>query len=272
MTYKKKWILLSLLAFFCLSQLTLPSVKATENKWVNSSAIKKIKKSGVLRIGVKQDVPNFGYYSPNSGQYEGMEVDIARKIAKSLKVKPVFTAVTAQTREALLDNGQLDIIIATYTITPERQASYSFSKPYYRDEIGFLVNTSHKVASIKDLNHATIGVAQGSTTKAAIEEYARNKKLTFKFVQLGSYPELAISLYAKRIKAFSVDKSILTGYVSKQSQILSDGFNQQSYGIASSKTNQNLTKYINELITKWSTDGSLKKIYRKYHLKPAKAE
>ena len=132
--------------------------------------VQKIKDAGVLKVGVKQDVPNFGYYSAQSRTYEGMEIDIARKIAKAMKVKVDFTAVTPQTREAMMDNGQLDIVIATYSITPERQASYSFTDPYYVDELGFLVNKAKGYSSIKDLNDKTIGVSQGSTAKAALEE------------------------------------------------------------------------------------------------------
>lgn len=259
------------MAFFVLT-FSQAKVHADLSHLSNTKAIKDVKKSGVLRVGVKQDVPNFGYYSADSKSYEGMEVDIARKIAASLKVKPEFTAVTAQTREALLDNGQLDMIIATYTITPERQKNYSFSKPYYLDEVGFLVNKDSHITSIKDLDGKVIGVAQGSTTKTAIEAYGKEHGLNFSFTQLGSYPELAISLYSKRIAAFSVDKSILTGYTSKKTKILTDGFNQQAYGIASKKDKHDLTRYINSLINQWSKDGTLDKIYRTHHLKPAKAK
>lgn len=249
MTFKQK---LTLLFAFCLLLLgaTSTTSHASEQTLLNSAAVKKIKKSGVLKVGVKQDVPNFGYYSAKTKSYEGMEIDIARKIAKSLNVKPVFTAVTAQTREAVMDNGQVDMVIATYSITPERQKSYAFSNAYYTDEIGFLVQRKNKISTVKDLNHKTIGVAQGSTTKAAIEEYAKAHNLSFNFVQLGSYPELAISLYANRIQAFSVDKSILTGYRSSKSKILIEGFNTQSYGIASKKSNQQFISYVNTLISK----------------------
>ncbi len=267
---KKKIFLVFLASFFLLLSLLFTGKSVSADN--TSEQIKKIKEAGVLKVGVKQDVPNFGYYSAESNSYEGMEIDIARKIAKSLGVKIEFTAVTAQTREAVMDNGQVDIVIATYTITPERQASYNFSNPYYTDQIGFLVNKSSGINSIKDLNGLTIGVAQGSTTKVAIEKYAKDNNLHFNFVQLGSYPELAISLYAKRIDAFSVDKSILSGYRSKKAKILNEGFNTQSYGIAAKKSNTEITHYINGLLSKWSTDGSLKKIYNKYNLTPAKAE
>ncbi|WP_419580125.1 transporter substrate-binding domain-containing protein, partial [Streptococcus suis] len=57
----------------------------------------------MLRVGVKQDVPNFGYKNPDTGEFEGMEIDIARKIADELGVDIEFTPVTAQTRGPLLD-------------------------------------------------------------------------------------------------------------------------------------------------------------------------
>ena len=96
--------------------------------------------------------------------------------------------------------------------------------------------------------------------------------MLFRSVQLGSFPELAVSLYAHRVDAFSVDKSILSGYESKKTKTLKEGFKTQEYGIASSKSNQELIDYTNDLIAKWQKDGSLQKLYDKYHLKPAKAE
>lgn len=268
MTLKRFLKYCGLTALCCLSLLYLTPAKADTN---TSAQVQKIKKAGVLKVGVKQDVPNFGYYSAKKGDYEGMEIDIARKIAKAIGVKPQFTPVTAQTREAVIDNGQVDLVIGTYTITPERQKSYSFSNPYYTDEVGFLVSKAGNIKSIKDLNGKTIGVAQGSTTKMLIEEYGKAHDLAFNFVQLGSYPELAISLYAKRIQAFSVDKSILSGYRSAKTKILSQGFNTQDYGIATKKSNTQLTDYINDLLGQWKTDGSLQAIYDDYDLKPAKA-
>lgn len=105
-----------------------------------------------------------------------------------------------------------------------------------------------------------------------MQEYASAHNLKFNYVQLGSYPELAVSLYAHRVDAFSVDKSILSGYESKKTKILNEGFKTQDYGIASSKSNQELIDYTNDLIAKWQKDGSLQKLYDKYNLKPAKAE
>ena len=264
---------ISAIAFVAVLLWNTKSSQADESsKLLNNATIQKIVKKGTLNVGVKQDVPNFGYYSAKTNTYQGMEIDLAKKIAKELKVKVNFTAVTPQTREALMDNGTIDMLIATYTITDERKASYAISNPYYYDQIGFLVLKDSGINKISDLNGKTIGVSQGASTKAALQEYASANNLKFNYVQLGSFPELAVSLYAHRVDAFSVDKSILSGYESKKTKTLKEGFKTQEYGIASSKSNQELIDYTNDLIAKWQKDGSLQKLYDKYHLKPAKAE
>ena len=275
MIFKKilRYLTVASLAILTIFLITSHKTKAEDtSKLLDSKAVQKIVKRGTLNVGVKQDVPNFGYYSAKTNTYEGMEVDLAKKIADELKVKVNYIPVTTQTREPLMDNGTIDLLIAPYTINDERKASYAISTPYYYDQIGFLVLKDSGINKISDLNGKTIGVSQGSSAKAAVEEYASANNLKFDYVQLGSYPELAVSLYAYRIDAFAGDKSILSGYESDKTKILDEGFKTQEYGIASSKSNQELIDYTNDLIAKWQKDGSLQKLYDKYHLKPAKAE
>ena len=275
MIFKKilRYLTVACLAIVTIFLITSHKTKAEDtSKLLDSKAVQKIVKRGTLNVGVKQDVPNFGYYSAKTNSYEGMEVDLAKKIAKELKVKVNYIPVTTQTREPLMDNGTIDLLIATYTINDERKASYAISNPYYYDQIGFLVQTKSGYKKLSDLNGKTIGVSQGSSAKAAVEEYASANNLKFNYVQLGSYPELAVSRYAYRIDAFAGDKSILSGYESDKTKILDEGFKTQEYGIASSKSNQELIDYTNDLLAKWQKDGSLQKLYDKYHLKPAKAE
>ena len=275
MIFKKilRYLTVACLAIVTIFLISSHKTKAEDtSKLLDSKAVQKIVKRGTLNVGVKQDVPNFGYYSAKTNSYEGMEVDLAKKIAKELKVKVNYIPVTTQTREPLMDNGTIDLLIATYTINDERKASYAISNPYYYDQIGFLVQTKSGYEKLSDLNGKTIGVSQGSSAKAAVEEYASANNLKFDYVQLGSYPELAVSLYAYRIDAFAGDKSILSGYESDKTKILDEGFKTQEYGIASSKSNQELIDYTNDLLAKWQKDGSLQKLYDKYHLKPAKAE
>lgn len=222
-----------------------------------------------LVVGVKQDVPNFGYKDPKTGTYSGIETDLAKMVADELKVKIRYVPVTAQTRGPLLDNEQVDMDIATFTITDERKKLYNFTSPYYTDASGFLVNKSAKIKKIENLNGKTIGVAQGSITQRLITELGKKKGLKFKFIELGSYPELITSLHAHRIDAFSVDRSILSGYTSKRTALLDDSFKPSDYGIVTKKSNTELNDYLDNLVTKWSKDGSLQKLYDRYKLKPS---
>lgn len=233
------------------------------------TSVADIQKRGELIVGVKQDVPNFGYKDPKTGTYSGIEADLAKLIADELKVNVHYVPVTAQTRGPLLDNEQVDMNIATFTITDQRKKLYNFTSPYYTDASGFLVNKSAKIKNIKELNGKTIGVSQGSITQKLLTELGQKEGLTFKFVELGSYPELITSLHAHRIDAFSVDRSILSGYLSKRTEMLDDSFKPADYGIVTKKSNTEFSHYLDQLITKWSADGQLQTLYDRYNLKPS---
>ncbi|HEM3638326.1 TPA: transporter substrate-binding domain-containing protein [Streptococcus suis] len=240
----------------------------TPTELSNSDQVQAIIERGVLRVGVKQDVPNFGYKNPDTNKFEGMEIDIARKIADELGVDIEFTPVTAQTRGPLLDNGQVDMVIATFTITDERKLLYNFTTPYYTDAVGFLVNKDSGINDIEALDGKNIGVAQGSNTRTLISELADKYGLKVNYTELGSYPELSVSLRAHRIDAFSVDQSILSGYVSSKSQLIDYSFSASNYGIATKLSNTELNDYLNSLIEEWKGDGSLQDIYDANGLQP----
>ncbi len=240
----------------------------TPTELSNSDQVQAIIERGVLRVGVKQDVPNFGYKNPDSGEFEGLEIDIARKIADELGVDIEFTPVTAQTRGPLLDNGQVDLVIATFTITEERKLLYNFTTPYYTDAVGFLVNKDSGIKTFTDLNGKTIGVAQGSITRTLVSELADKYGIAVNFAELGSYPELSVSLRAHRTDAFSVDQSILSGYIGSKSELMDFSFSASDYGIVTKLSNKDLNNYLNSLVEKWTSDGSLQAFYDANGLEP----
>ena len=232
--------------------------------------IQAIKDRGVLKVGVKVDVPKYGYKNPKTGQIEGFEIDLSKAIAKKIlgdESKVEFQGVTAKTRGPLLDNGEIDMVAATFTITEERKKSYNFSDAYMKDGIGLLVKKSLGAASLKDLNGKTIGVAQSSTTKAALDEEAKKQGISLKFSELGGYPELKAALDSGRIDCFAVDAAILNGYVDDSTVILDDRYNPQEYGIASKKDNTELAKVINEVINEMKSSGEIDKLIKKWEIK-----
>jgi len=250
--------------------LTLTLAGCSSKKNSASDEIQKIKDRGTLKVGVKVDVPKFGYKDPGTGKVDGFEIDIAKAIAKKIlgdENKVEFQAVTAKTRGPLLDSGEIEMVAATFTITEERKKSYNFSQPYFTDGVGLLVKKSSGFTSFKDLDGKTIGVAQSATTKKALQAEADKLGLKVKFAEYASYPEIKTALTSGRVDCFSVDGAILMGYLDDNTTLLSDKFSPQEYGIASKKSNTALAKVINDTIAELEKSGDLQKLMEKWGLK-----
>jgi len=233
------------------------------------AGVQAIKDAGKLRVGVKADVPNFGLQDAATGEFEGLEIDLAYALAERIgltKDDVEFEAVTAKTRGPLLDNGQLDVVIATFTIKPERLEQWNFSNPYYQDEVGLLVKKSSGIEGLADLDGKTIGVAQGATSRDAVQAEADKLGIKVNFLEFATYPEINAALESGRVDAFSVDKSILSGYVTDDSVILPDGFSPQDYGIASKLGTDDLRDFINEMLAEMESNGEMAALLEKWGL------
>jgi putative glutamine transport system substrate-binding protein len=232
--------------------------------------IKAIQDRGALKVGVKVDVPKFGFKDPKTGQIDGFEIDLTKALAKKIlgdENKFEAQGVTAKTRGPLLDNGEVDLVIATFTITEERKQSYNFSDPYFTDGVALMVKKDSGITDLKGLADKTIGVAQSATSKKAIQEAADKQGIKVKFLEFGTYPEIKTALDSGRIDCFSVDGAILYGYLDDSTVILNDRFAPQEYGVASKKANEGLAKLVNDTISDMKKSGELDKLLQKWGLK-----
>ena len=223
----------------------------------------------VLRVGTKIDVPGFGFQNPETGNIEGMEVDIARELAKRIKGSPdalKVTGVNVTTRGAMLDNGTLDATLATFTITEARKKSYNFSRPYYIDHIGVLVKKSSGIVDLKDLDGKTVGVALSATTRDKLTAAGDEIGIHMNFAEYSTYPEIKIALVTGRVDAFSVDRSILNGYVDDSTMLLDAQFAPQEYGVATKKSNTELADQVDAAIGAMADDGTLTALQERWGL------
>ena len=234
-----------------------------------SEDVQKIVDAGVLKVGCKADVPKFSLQNTKTEEYEGFEDDLAYEIAGEIfgctaeeakeKDLVAFQSVTAKTRGPLLENGEIDLVIATFTITEERKETYNFSTPYFTDAVGLLVNKNSGIESIEDLDGKIIGVAQSSTTKDSFKAYVEENDLKVdpEFQEFDGYPALAQALATNQIDCFSVDRAILSGYVNDNNMILEDRFAEQEYGVASAKENTGLAELVDTKVTALLEDGTI---------------
>lgn len=222
-----------------------------------------------IKIGCKNDVPNFGLMNIDTREYEGFEIDVATEIAKRVfgeDVQIELEAVTAKTRGPLLETGELDMVAATFTITDERKETYNFTQPYYIDHVKLMVKKSSGIEDFKGLDGKVIGVSQSATTKQSLQQAADEAGITLKFSEFSSYPEIRAALDSGRVDCFSVDGSILSGYLNDTLMLLPDEFSPQEYGIAIAKRNTKLAKKADEAISEMRADGALDELMEKWGL------
>ena len=229
---------------------------------------------GVLKVGVKNAVQGFSFQDTLTGEYKGLEDSLAEMIAEYLGVDVEFTTVTAATRGELLDSGDIDAVLATFTITDERKKSWDFSTPYYTDHVSVLVEDSSGIKGLADLKDKVVGVSSGSTsarelTRAMVEagviDGANFDADTFNadiwkdgisFRQYDDYPAISTALSAGEVQGFCVDKSILAIYKTDGRSYIDAEFAPQEYGIATKK-GSDFSTVCDELVTGWLADGTI---------------
>ena len=239
-----------------------------------SADVQAIIDRGVLKVGVKNAVKGFSFQDTLTGEYTGLEDSLAEMIAEHLGVDVEFTTVTAATRGELLDSGDIDCVLATFTITEERRKSWDFSTPYYTDYVSVLVEDSSGIKALADLKDKVVGVSSGSTSaRALVQEMIDEGVITgegfnadtfnadtwkdgISFRQYDDYPAISTALSAGEVNGFCVDKSILAIYKTEGRSYIDAEFSPQEYGVATKK-GSGFSAVCDELVTGWLSDGTI---------------
>jgi putative glutamine transport system substrate-binding protein len=178
---------------------------------VKNDTYKRIMKTDRMNWGVKGDTKLMGLMNIKTGKLEGFDVEMAKEITKRVNpdAKVVYTQITSGTRVPMLINGNIDAIIATMSVTPDRQKVVDFSQPYFNAGQSILVKKSSKYHNVKELNtpKARVLAVQGSTSIDEIKEFAPKAKV----VGLQDYATALTALKAGQGDALTTDNGILYG-------------------------------------------------------------
>ncbi|MCH5267653.1 MAG: transporter substrate-binding domain-containing protein [Lachnospiraceae bacterium] len=233
-----------------------------------------------LRVGVRSDVINFGYFNESTGKYYGMEIDLAQELAQRLGFNKVeFVPVDPYDREQKLENGEIDCLIACYTITPERQERFDISSPYYIDSTVIMVENSSMIDDVKQLLGKKIGVMENSSTareitaalfeQGIVTDYTEDSFHVAEysggvtFCEMASYDELIAALEEGSIDAVSTDECILQQYKTEEQSYVDIDISEHLYGVASNKDSA-LTNSVEDAVQGICTDGSMKILIDKW--------
>jgi glutamate transport system substrate-binding protein len=222
-----------------------------------------IQEKGEIVIGVKYDVPPFGFNNPSSGKVEGFDVDLGQAVADKLGVKPKYLEAISDNRIPFLQDGTADLILSTMTINEERVGQIEFSDPYYIAKGRILVKKDNSdITGVDSLAGKNVCTALGSTYEATLKEQAPDAKLKL----VDSYSECLESLQNGSVDAISTDDVILTGMIIQDDslKLVGDELSQEPYGAGIKKGNTELQEFVNGVFSEYKEDGRYAETYEKW--------
>ena len=218
-----------------------------------------IQEAGEINLGVKFDVPPFGFNNPQSGEVEGFDVDLGKYIAARLGVEPVFREANSDNRIPLLVDGTIDLILSTMTITQERDLEIDYSEPYYVANGDVLVPEGSDIASLEDLAGNTVCTAIGSTYQSTIKEEVPDADLRL----VDGYSECLELIQTDAVDAVSTDNVILTGMVIQDDtlQLLDLDYTEEPYGVGIPDGDTEMKEFVDESVAQFIEDGTWQETY-----------
>src|ERR687898_594355 len=222
----------------------------------------KIQQAGEVTIGVKFDVPPFGFKNPQTNEVEGFDVDMGTFISEELGVEPKFIEAISDNRIPFLERGTVDLILSTMTINAERDLEIDFSEPYYIAQGRILVPKGSDIKGLEDLGGTSVCTALGSTYEETIRTEAPDADLKL----VDTYSECLELLQNKAIDAISTDDVILTGMIIQDDslEMVGDRLTVEPYGVGIKEGDKQLKQFVDGVLRKVEQDGRWEETYQKW--------
>ncbi|WP_049558274.1 glutamate ABC transporter substrate-binding protein [Nonomuraea sp. SBT364] len=209
-----------------------------------------------LVVAVKSDQPGLAVRT-GAGRFEGFDVDVAAYVAARLGKKVTFVETTSEGREAKLRDGEADMVVATYSISPERQGQVTFAGPYYVSHQDILVRAGYRrIRDVRDLEGRRLCQAQGSISTSRIVD---GRQIAAELVPARTYGECVDLLKAGAVEAVSTGDLILAGFAARERgafAIVNAPFTDERYGIALPLGDVEACEQVNRAITDMYQDGT----------------
>ncbi len=221
---------------------------------------------GIIKVGINTDSKPFGFFD-DKWEIKGYDADLARYIAQYILKSPnavEFHPVTPANRMLKVSTGEVDMVIATMTITPQRLEIIDFSVPYDIAGQALLVRSDSKITSIADLAGQNVGVVFGTTA----EKNMLNLAPTANIIGFRNYRTAYQALKDKKIDALTSDDTILSRFVyeDKSVKLLPKRYTNEPYGVAlkKSKSTKRLKENIDFAIQDMQRKNVILRLRRKW--------
>jgi glutamate transport system substrate-binding protein len=227
----------------------------------DGTRMKELAESGEVTIGVKYDQPGIGFKGAADDAPKGFDVEMAKILAGTLGIAPediTWKETISDNREPFLDEGEVDLVLASYSITPERRAIVGQAGPYYVTGQQLLVKSDSDIDSLDDVKGTEVCSVTGSTSLDNIEAEGAKPR------GFDTYSECVDQVLSGAVDAMTTDGAILLGYAAEdpdQLEVVGAPFSEERYGIGYSKDHPEMCQWITDTIKKAEDDGSWAKAF-----------
>ncbi|HEY3527779.1 MAG TPA: glutamate ABC transporter substrate-binding protein [Nocardioides sp.] len=220
---------------------------------------KELAEKGTITIGVKIDQPGIGFKAPGADAPEGFDIEIGRILAGALGISDddiTWVETVSDNREPFLQQGRVDLVIASYSITDDRRKIVGQAGPYYVTGQQLLVREDDKdrITGPDDLKSIKVCSVEGSTSLARVEDEYGAKPVPF-----ATYSECVDQLQNETVDAVTTDGAILLGYAAEDPdnlEVVGDPFSEERYGVGYEKDAGGMCEFISDTLKSAEDDGT----------------
>jgi glutamate transport system substrate-binding protein len=236
---------------------------APAQEFAAGTTMAKLQEAGEIKIGVKYDVPPFGFKNPRSNAIEGFDIDIGKAIAADLGVEPKFIEAISDNRIPFLKDGTADLILSTMTINAERDEEIDFSEPYFIARGRILVKkTNNDINGVDDLAGKEVCTVLGSTYEETLKKQAPRAERRL----VDTYSECLELVQNGAVDAESTDDVILTGHIIQDDslKLVGEPLTTEPYGAGIKDGDKEFKEFVDGSIQKFKDDGRWASTYQKW--------
>jgi len=232
-----------------------------------ADAVSDIKKKGVLVVGSKADYRPFGYLDP-TGKIVGFEADLAADIAKRLGVKLELVPVVSSNRMQFLQQGRIDLILATMSDTAERRKIIDFVDPnYYGSGTNILALKSAGLKNWGQLKGKKVCLIQGAFYNKELQE-----KYGVEGVAFPGTAEAYAALRNNNCVAFAYDDTAIVGELLTPEwasyEMPLDSILFVPWGMAVKQGEKGFVDFLSKTVAEWHKTGFVQELEKKWGIKP----
>jgi polar amino acid transport system substrate-binding protein len=227
------------------------------------SFMKKIQDRGRLIVGVAADNYLFSFQNPQTGQLEGFDIDVAKRIAREIfgdENKIEYRVMTFAERIPALQDDSVDLVADIMTINCTRWKDISFSSQYYDAGQRILVRRDSKVKNVNDLNDKRVCVGDGSTSQDNMQKYKQ-----VELVVVDDVSDCMVLFQQGAVDALVSDDTVLVGFAKQDpyARVITEGapLSSEPYGLGVKKDHPEFVRFVNSVLEDARRDGSWKQWY-----------